>query len=124
MQYANAAAVGDTSGIAVANSGTILAVATGSGGGSGWSPGELATFLGGDTTFAAGTALGIDTSNGDFTFAGDLGGAATAKGITKLGDHALTITGTNTYSGGTTISDGTLQSPASTPFPAARARAM
>ena len=95
-------------GIAVTNAGTVLAVTTGSGGGGGWSAGELGTFLGGGTTFAAGTALGVDTAGGDFSYAGDLGGAATAKGLTTMGSHTLTLGGVNTYTGPTTVGVGTL----------------
>ncbi len=36
-------------------------------------------------------------------------GATSDGGFTKLGSGVLTLTGTNTYTGGTTVSDGTLQ---------------
>ena len=56
--------------------------------------------------FSAGAMLGIDTSGGSFTFPGALAGAM---GVNKLGGNTLYLTGTNSYSGPTTISGGTLQ---------------
>ena len=40
------------------------------------------------------------------TFAGSIGGSGA---VTTIGNHVLTLTGTNTYSGLTTVSAGTLQ---------------
>jgi len=47
--------------------------------------------------------LGIDTTGGNFTYGGDLAGAAPAKGFTKLGNNTLYLSGSNTYTGPTTI---------------------
>jgi len=43
---------------------------------------------------------------GTFRFGGDIGGAGS---LTKTGSSTLIVTGTNSYSGGTTLSNGTLQ---------------
>ena len=76
----------------------------------------------GGTTVAAGTALrggpsavqGHITNNGAViletdtsgTYSGNMGGSGT---LTKLGAGVLTLTGSNSYGGGTTVSAGTLQ---------------
>ena len=49
--------------------------------------------------------VGIDTTAGNFTYATTI----TTRGLNKLGTNALTLTGTNTYSGGTTLTAGTLR---------------
>jgi fibronectin-binding autotransporter adhesin len=68
--------------------------------------------LGGSTTgFKNGSAIGLDTSSGNFTYASNItntNGGSNALGLTKLGSNTLTLTGTNTYSGGTTVSAGKL----------------
>jgi autotransporter-associated beta strand protein len=51
--------------------------------------------------------VGIDTTNASFTYATSVGGSPT-KGLVKLGANTLTLTGTNTYTGITTVSNGTL----------------
>ncbi len=48
----------------------------------------------------------FDTNGNGVTLAGAMGGAG---GLTKVGAGTLTLTNTNTYTGGTTISAGTLQ---------------
>jgi outer membrane autotransporter protein len=78
------------------------------------------TYSGG-TTITAGTLQGDTTSlqgnitdnatlvfnqNTDGTFAGSVSGSGS---VTKVGSGVLTLTGTNNYSGGTTISSGILQ---------------
>ena len=63
----------------------------------------------------AGAALGFDTTNAsgsNFTIADGIadttGASGGARGLTKLGTNRLTLSGTNTYGGGTTINAGTL----------------
>jgi len=51
--------------------------------------------------------VGIDTTAGNFTYASNI--PATTIGLTKLGANTLTLTGSNSYAGLTTISGGTLQ---------------
>ena len=50
---------------------------------------------------------GIDTTAGNFTYASNI--PYTTVGLTKLGPNTLTLTGSNAYTGRTTISGGTLQ---------------
>ncbi len=56
----------------------------------------------------ANSNVGIDTSAGNFTYATSGSGSPTM-GLVKLGDNTLTLTGSNTYTGPTTIRAGTLQ---------------
>ena len=61
--------------------------------------------------FKSGSAIGLDTSSGDFTYAsniGDTNAGSNALGLTKLGNNTLTLTGTNYYSGVTNLRGGTL----------------
>ena len=51
--------------------------------------------------------VGIDTTVGNFTYASNI--PVTTRGLTKLGPNTLTLTGSNRYTGVTTISGGTLQ---------------
>lgn len=57
----------------------------------------------GAVTLTSNTTIGA----GDITL-GSIGDASTAKSLTKIGTGTLTLGGTNTYTGGTTIQDGTL----------------
>lgn len=53
----------------------------------------------------SGSGVAIDTSAGDFTYATSQTAART---LTKLGTHTLTLSGANSYTGTTTVSNGTL----------------
>ena len=66
--------------------------------------------------FNLGSALGIDTTNATsgFSYGSAIAGSM---GLTKVGPNTLTLSGTNTYSGPTTVNAGmlTLTSPAALP---------
>ena len=60
--------------------------------------------------FAAGAALGFDTTAGGRTYASAIANTTSgALGLVKIGANTLTLTGSSTYTGGTTIVAGTLQ---------------
>ncbi len=61
---------------------------------------------GGNVTLGSGGALSVGSSNTSTTFAGVISGSGS---LTKTGSGSLTLTGSNSYSGGTTVSAGTLQ---------------
>ena len=65
-------------------------------------------------TNSATSNVGIDTTAGSFTYASSI--PATTRGLTKLGANTLTLTGSNSYTGPTTVSAGTLQAGALNPF--------
>ena len=84
-------------------SGATVAVLVGSGT-NGWTTGQIASLLN-SGSWAKNAILGLDTSNGNFSY----GGIVQAVGLTALGVNTLTLTGANTYSGPTTVAAGTLQ---------------
>jgi autotransporter-associated beta strand protein len=85
-----------------ASSGGTLAVRAG---GSGeWAASDIDTFRA-NATFAAGSSLGIDTSSASFAYGSAIAGAL---GVTKIGGNTLTLSGVNTYTGGTAVTGGTL----------------
>ena len=92
----------DTSGrYSVANGGAIAV-------GNAVSDDNIATMLA-TTNFVAGSSLGFDTSAGDRAYAVNLENTAQgALGIRKIGANKLTISGNNSYSGTTEVSNGTL----------------
>ena len=53
----------------------------------------------------AASGVAIDTSAGNFTYTTN---QSAARALTKLGANALTLSGANTYNGGTTVTAGTL----------------
>jgi autotransporter-associated beta strand protein len=59
-----------------------------------------------NVTNDAASRVGIDTTAGNFTYGTSI--ASTTRGLTKLGTNTLTLTGTNAYTGMTTIAAGTL----------------
>jgi len=59
-------------------------------------------------TWVAGAALGIDTTSASGTYTGVIANPGVSVGLNKLGANSLTLTGTNTYSGLTTVTSGTL----------------
>jgi autotransporter-associated beta strand protein len=58
-----------------------------------------------NVSFAAGSAIGFDTTGGNFTYPTDLTGAI---GVTKTGPNTLTLGGALTYTGPTTIYEGNI----------------
>ena len=85
------------------NAGALLAVQPG--GNSGWSDDQITALLGTVYWNAPTAGFGIDTTNGNYTYAGNI---TQTLSLTKLGSNTLTLTGDNTYSGGTNIENGTL----------------
>ncbi len=76
------------------------------GGAGEWAGGDLDALLANNGAgFAAGAALALDTANGSASY-GSI--AAASLGLTKSGANTLTLTGANTYGGGTRVSAGTL----------------
>ena len=85
--------------------GAELAVQSGNGT-TGWSAAQLGSLVSpGNFTWGANSVLGIDTTNGDFNYGGNIAGQM---GLVKLGSNMLTLTGANSYSGSTTINGGVL----------------
>ena len=93
-----------TSGNVFVGSGACLAVTTG--GSADWTSDQIDA-LRANTTWTDNTAiLGFDTSNGTFAYGGDIVEGLSLK---KMGSNMLTLTGTNSYSGATSVNGGTLQ---------------
>ena len=84
--------------------GATLSVRTGDGS-NGWSKDQLDA-LRNNTTFTANTAvLGIDTTPGSFVYDSSIPQAIS---LAKQGNNTFTLTGTNTYSGTTSLNGGRL----------------
>ena len=94
-----------TSGKVSVIGGAVVAVQSGDGS-TGWNSAQIDGLRTGANWISNTAALGIDTSNGDFTYGGNI---TQALSLIKLGANTLTLTGSNTYSGLTTIGGGTLQ---------------
>ncbi len=103
LRLSGGAAISDTSRVSLADaSGAILDLA-----GTNETIGSLAGggALGGNITLASGI-LTTGGTNATTTFGGAISGSG---GVTKLGSGVLTLTGTSSYSGATTLSTGILR---------------
>lgn len=69
--------------------------------------GEIVAMLA-TTNFVSGSTLGIDTGAGSRTVSANLSSASTVN-LNKTGANTLTLSGTNTYTGTTTVTAGILQ---------------
>ncbi len=94
----------NVSGKVTVNAGGTLAVRAGATAGE-WTASEIIT-LQNSAVFNSGSFLGIDTSSDNFSYSDVIGGSI---GLSKLGCNTLTLTASNTYTGGTIINDGTLK---------------
>ena len=65
----------------------------------------------GTSAFAPGSTFGVSVpaAGNSFTYSNDMGAAQTNKGLTKLGPGLLILNGSNSYTGLTTVSAGTLE---------------
>ena len=97
-----------TTGTIAGNNTAVRAVNGGLASPAEWSSAEIDNLLAnGNVTFAAGTLFGIDTTSTNFTCTTALTNRANL-GLIKLGSRTLTLTGANTYEGGTTVKAGFL----------------
>ena len=84
-------------------------------GSSGFTAANLDTLRGlgtASTGFLPGSSIGIDTTGTAFTYSSNISdpnGGVNALGLAKLGSGTLTLTGSNTFTGRTTVAAGTLQ---------------
>ena len=102
-----------TSGKLTAANAAVLAVGAG---GSGWTAAEISTLLSSNGTgFASGSIFGIDTSGGSLSYNSNITGKV---GLAKLGGNTLVLSGSDTYSGGTTVEAGILDVTQPGAFPA------
>ena len=85
-------------------SGATLMVYTGS---SNWTAGNIDTLQSNTAAFISGSALGFDTSGGDFPYSSAISNPNV--GLVKSGNNTLFLSGANAYGNGTTINAGTLE---------------
>ena len=108
LEVTNTAAPPGYSGTAtltVKSGGTLALSVGGTGGWTTTSASSLLTKSG--TGFAAGSALGMDTTGGNFSYPNVISGSM---GLTKLGPNTLTLSNvSNAYSGTTTVNAGILE---------------
>ncbi len=93
---------GTTIGLGVATSGTFFTGTDVTNAFAGTMTGNLS-----NVTVTATTNVGIDTTAATFVYATSIAGSP-SKGLVKLGTNALTLSGTNTHTGGTSLTSGTL----------------
>jgi fibronectin-binding autotransporter adhesin len=98
----HAFAAGTTLGLGVATSGSFFTGTDITNAFSGTMTGNLS-----NVTVTTTTNVGIDTTQGDFTYSGSLS-SNPSNGLTKLGANTLTLSGNNNYTGATTVTLGTL----------------
>jgi fibronectin-binding autotransporter adhesin len=82
-------------------------LAVGVGGPGEWTSANIDTLRAKSGVFASGANLGFDTSGGSFAYSSNIANAGL--GLVKLGANTLVLSGTNTYSGGTTVTAGELE---------------
>lgn len=61
--------------------------------------------------FQSGSSIGLDTTSGNYTYSAAIAnpnGGANSLGLTKLGANSLTLSAASTYTGATTVANGTL----------------
>ncbi|HNX35759.1 MAG TPA: autotransporter-associated beta strand repeat-containing protein [Kiritimatiellia bacterium] len=101
----------DTPGLYTIASNATLAV------GNGFADAGIAALFA-SANFADGANRGFDTTLGDRTYAADLADpSGIALRLAKVGANTLTLTGANTYSGGTVIQNGALSIPTTGALP-------
>ena len=72
----------------------------------GWTPSQVTSLMSSsNSSWGTNSSLGIDTTNGSLTYAGVL---SQPLALSKLGANALTLSGSNSYPYGTSVSGGTL----------------
>ena len=91
-----------TAGTIVVSSGAAFGGQIGS---PGWTEAQVAAMLS-TVTFNTGSAVALDSSNGNYTYSTAL--PWTTQGLVKTGANVLTLSGSNAYTGTTTVSNGTL----------------
>jgi autotransporter-associated beta strand protein len=105
LRVNNTSSIGSTTGTLTVNSGSLdlanYSIAVGNLTGTG---GTITSSVGGSRTLTIGTG---DTGGG--IFGGVIADGAGTTSLTKVGTGTITLTGTNTYSGATTVSAGTLR---------------
>ena len=70
---------------------------------------QVLSITGSGPAFASGTAIGFDTSGGNFAYGSNIpNSTAGSLGLVKAGANTLTLSGSNSYTGATTISAGAL----------------
>ena len=71
-----------------------------------WTTANVNSLLAVNGLFSSGASLGFDTNGGNFSLVSIGNGSL---GLTVVGSHSLSLTGSSGFSGGTNVSQGTLQ---------------